>query len=114
MSTNRDLMAVGLGTALIGILAAAVTLGTYGTAVTAAYSCSYPATAACQNLYVQETTSLLWFFVSLVPFAAGLTAFLFSFRGTEASTTRPLGRICPVCKTWQVGQFCPNDGTKLV
>lgn len=117
-------MIVGLAVTLIGIFSAVAVMGQYTTLATTIYaSCTtYPQPATCQGLYVQETTSLFWFFATLIPFASGLTAFLISFgRGpaigsakAEAPAAPTAGRVfCPTCKTWQMGAFCSNDGTKL-
>ncbi len=115
-------MIAGLAVTVIGVLAAAGEIGNYANiATTISTTCTtYPSPAACSSLYVQESTTLFWFFLMFVPFAAGLAAFLFSFGrgpqiGATAGAAAPgVGRFfCQTCKTWQPGPFCPNDGTKL-
>lgn len=116
MTTNRDLMIVGLAVTLVGIVGVAAELGNYTTlATTISASCNtYPYPAGCSSLYLQQSMSLFWFFVLLIPFAVGLGAFLMSFARGPPVGGSPQGRVlCPGCKTWQAGAFCPNDGTKL-
>ena len=72
-------------------------------------------TIACQTAIAQTSLTPFWMIAGLAVLIIGLWATARAFiAGEDALAPRqPQGRLCPVCRTWQAGPFCGNDGTKL-
>ena len=116
---KRDLLVFGIVVTVAGVLwMVIVGLGYVNAVVTYSQVCSglgY-SSVACQTAMAQNSMTSYWLFAGLAVFVVGLWATARSFMTGEdvlAPKKPALGRVCPVCKTLQMGPFCANDGTKL-
>lgn len=117
---KRDLLVFGSLVTAAGIVALFLAGWNYVNAVeTYSQVCSSLgySSPACQSALAQTSITPYWMIAGLVVLIIGLWSTARAFMTGEdllAARPPPSGRFCPVCKTWQMGPFCGNDGTKLL